>query len=167
MTELETTLPARNEPIAVGDVAPAFTLPAVLDGGEEITVDLTKQVKHGRVMLLFYQDDGMPICTRELQAFAQEYDLLNAAGVQVFGMNTNGTGSHAKFHERDHYPFPLISDFCGEATKAFGLWDRDEGKSMRAVVVVGTDGRIEYILPHFNPGNVTAFEDVFKGLGLV
>jgi len=166
MTELETTLPARNEPIAVGEIAPAFTLPAVLDGGEEITVDLTEQVKHRRVMLLFYQDDGMPICTRELQAFAQEYELLNDAGVQVFGMNTNGIGSHAKFHERDHYPFPLISDFYGEATKAFGLWGRDEGKSMRAVVVVGTDGRIEYILPHFNPGNVTAFEDVFRGLGL-
>lgn len=167
MTDPEATLPPRDEPIAVGDIAPAFTLPAVLDGGEEISVDLAEQLKQGRVMLIFYQDDGMPICTRELQAFAQEYDLLKDAGVQVFGMNTNGIGSHAKFHERDHYPFPLISDFYGEATKAFGLWDADEGKSMRAVVVVGSDGRIEYALPHFNPGNVSAFEGVFHGLGLV
>ena len=167
MTRPETTLAPRDEPIHVGDVAPPFTLPAVLDGGEEITVDLAEQVKQGRVMLIFYQDDGMPICTRELQAFAQEFDTLKDAGVQVYGMNTNGLGSHAKFHERDHYPFPLISDFYGDATKAFGLWDADERKSKRAVVVVDTAGRVEYILPHFNPGSVTAFEDVFRGIGLV
>jgi peroxiredoxin len=167
MTEQQTTLAPRDKPINVGDIAPPFVLPAVLDGGEEITVELAEQVKQGRVMLIFYQDDGMPICTRELQAFAQEYDLLKGAGIQVYGMNTNGIGSHAKFHERDHYPFALISDFYGEATKAFGLWDAYERKSKRAVVVIGTDGRVEYVLPHFNPGSVTTFEDVFKGLGLV
>lgn len=166
MTEHETKLPPRDAPLAVGEVAPGFTLPAVLDGGDEITVDLAEQAKQGRVMLIFYQDDGMPICTRELQAFAQEHELLHEAGVQVFGINTNGTGSHAKFHERDHYPFPLISDFYGDATKAFGLWDSDEGKSKRAVVVIGTDGRVQYVLPHFNPGSVAAFEDVFRALGL-
>ena len=92
MTEPQTTLAARDEPISVGEVAPPFALPAVLDGGEEITVELAEQVKQGRVMLIFYQDDGMPICTRELQAFAQEHALLKGAGVQVFGMNTNGIG---------------------------------------------------------------------------
>ena len=157
----------RDEAIAVGERAPEFALPAVMDGGEEVVVRLAEHLGAGPVMLVFYQDDGMPICTRELQAFAQEYELLAEAGIQVFGINTNGVGSHAKFHERDHYPFPLISDFYGEAVKAFGMWDADEGKSKRGIVVIGTDGRIQYVLPHFNPGNVSAFEDVFRALGLV
>lgn len=163
----ETDVQARETPITVGEDAPDFTLPAIVDGGEQIEVHLAEAWPKGRVLLVFYQDDGMPICTSELKAFAQEYDLLHGAGVQVFGMNSNGLGSHAKFHERDHYPFPLVSDFYGDAIKQYGLWDADEKKSARAVVVVGTDGRVEYVAPHFNPGNITGFEEIFEALGLV
>jgi peroxiredoxin Q/BCP len=165
MTEPPSLAP-RDAPIARGERAPAFCLPAVTTAGEEVEVDLAEAASHGTVMLVFYQDDGMPICTRELNSFAQEFDLLVEAGVQVFGINTNGLGSHAKFQERDHFPFPLISDFYGEATKAFGLWDADEGKSRRAVVIVEKGGTVQYVLPHFNPGSVASFEAVFRALGL-
>jgi thioredoxin-dependent peroxiredoxin len=157
----------REQPLSVGETAPDFTLPAVLDGGEQVEVHLAELTGKGPLMLIFYQDDGMPICTRELQAFAQEHELLAEAGIQVFGINTNGLGSHAKFHERDHYPFPLISDFHAEVVKGYGMWDGDERKSKRGVVVIGRDGRVQYVLPHFNPGSVAAFEQVFRALGLV
>ena len=153
--------------LSVGQPAPGFTLPAVLDGGAEIEVELSALAADGPVMLIFYQDDGMPICTSGLKAFAQEHDLLAGAGVQVFGINTNGLGSHTKFHERDHYPFPLISDFHAETVKAYGMWDADERKAKRGIVIVGTDGNLRYVAPHFNPGNLAAFEAVFRALGLV
>lgn len=153
--------------LAVGDPAPGFSLPAVLDGGEQMEIQLSSLVAAGPVMLIFYQDDGMPICTSELKAFAQEHELLAGAGVQVFGINTNGLGSHARFHERDHYPFPLISDFHGETVKAYGMWDAGERKARRGVVIVGADGNVRYVLPHFNPGNLSAFEEIFRVLGLI
>ncbi len=167
MTESKPATSIRETAVAVGENAPDFSLPAVLDGGEEFTVNLREAAAKARVMLVFYQDDGMPICTRELQAFAQEHELLASAGIQVFGINTNGKGSHAMFHQRDHYPFPLISDFYGDAVKAYGMWDVDERKSKRGVVVVGTDGRVQYVMPHFNPGNVAGFAEIFEALGLV
>lgn len=163
----ETDAEVRTAPIKAGEAAPDFVLPAVLDGGEQVEVHLSEVWPKGRVLLVFYQDDGMPICTSELKAFAQEYELLDGAGVQVFGMNSNGLGSHAKFHERDHYPFPLISDFHGEAIRAYGLWDEAERKSTRAMVIIGTDGKVSHVVPHFNPGNIAAFEEVFEALGLV
>lgn len=167
MSQPKQEIDIRQTPLEVGEEAPGFTLPAVADGGDTLEVRLHDLTREAPVMLVFYQDDGMPICTRELQAFAQEYDLLREAGVQVFGINTNGIGSHQKFHERDHYPFPLISDFYGEAVKAYGMWDADEGKSKRGVVVIGTDNRVQYVMPHFNPGNVTGFEEIFRALGLI
>ena len=166
MTEPQPEVAPRSAPLLAGEQAPGFTLPAVADGGDPFTVDLQELAADSPVMLVFYQDDGMPICTRELQAFAQEYDLLAEAGVQVFGINTNGIGSHSKFHERDHFPFPLISDFHGEAVKAYGMWDTQEKKSRRGVVVVAPGGRVQYVLPHFNPGSVSAFEEIFRALGL-
>ena len=156
----------RETPLEIGDDAPDFTLPAITDGAGQIAVHLYELTPKSPVMLIFYQDDGMPICTRELQAFAQEHDLLAEAGLHVYAINTNGIGSHERFQERDHYPFPLISDWYGECVKPYGMWDADERKSKRGVVVVGTDNRVRYVLPHFNPGSVAAFEQIFRALGL-
>ena len=85
----------------------------------------------------------------------------------VFGINTNGVFSHRKFQERDRFPFPLISDFYGEAVRAYGFWDPEERKSRRGVVVIDPDGRVRYTLPHFNPNSLTAFEEVFRALGIL
>ncbi len=163
----EPVVEARPQPVAVGDEAPDFSLPAIDTEGGQSEVGLREALGRGPVLLLFYQDDGMPICTSELKAFAQEYALLADAGVQVLGINTNGLGSHTKFQERDRFPFPLISDFYAQAVKAYGMWDADEGKSKRAVVLVGQDGKVRYALPHFNPGNLAGFEEVFRALGVV
>lgn len=157
----------RDRPIEAGERAPDFTLPAVTTEGEQIEVRLAEALEQGPVLLVFYQDDGMPVCTSELRAFAQEHALLTEAGVQVFGINTNGIYSHQRFQERDRFPFPLISDFYGEAVKAYGFWDPDEGKSRRGVVLVGRDGVVAFVLPHFNPNSLSAFEEVFRALGLL
>ncbi len=161
-----TTSPPRATPIAAGEPAPDFRLPAVTTEGEQIEVALAETLAEGDVLLLFYQDDGMPICTSELKAFAQEHETLREAGVVAFGVNTNGLGSHAHFQERDRYPFPLISDFYGEVVRAYGLWDEDARKSRRALVLVGRDRVVRYVEPHFNPGNLAAFEAFFAELGL-
>lgn len=166
MSDGAAALTPRETPLSPGDAAPLFTLPAIHTDGSQFEVDLAELLASGPVMLVFYQDDGMPVCTSELKAFAQEHDLLAGAGVQVVAINTNGLGSHQRFQERDAYPFPLISDFYGGVVKAYGMWDPDEAKSRRGVVIIGKDGRVTYALPHFNPGSVSTFEDIFRALGL-
>jgi len=162
-----TSAEIREEPVHTGDAAPDFTLPTIAPDGTQFEFHLCRALTDGPVMLLFYEDDGMPICTSLLKAFAQEHETIARGGFQVFGINTNGLGSHQRFQERDHYPFALISDFYGEAIKAYGMWDPHERKSRRGVIVVGTDGRVTYALPHFNPGNVAGFEEIFRELGLI
>jgi peroxiredoxin Q/BCP len=164
--EPATSSPPRSEPIGVGERAPDFRLPAITTDGTPIEVVFGEVLADGSVLLVFYQDDGMPICTSELKAFAQEHETLRGAGVQVYGVNTNGLGSHARFQERDRFPFPLISDFHGDVVRACGLWDEDARKSRRALVLVGGDGKVRFVEPHFNPGNLAAFEAVFAVLGL-
>ncbi len=159
-------LSPRDTPLAPGDSAPLFTLPAIGTDGEQFDLDLAELLAKGPVLLVFYQDDGMPVCTAELKAFAQEHELLTGSGVQIVAVNTNGLGSHRRFQERDAFPFPLISDFYGDVVKAYGMWDPDEEKSRRGVVIVGQDGRVTYVLPHFNPGSVSTFEEIFRALGL-
>lgn len=165
MSEVSTLRP-REAPLLPGDPAPLFTLPAIGTGGEQFDLAIAELLAAGPVLLVFYQDDGMPVCTAELKAFAQEHELLASAGIRVVGINTNGLGSHVRFQERDRYPFPLVSDFFGDVVKAYGMWDRDEEKSRRGVVIIGQDGQVAYSLPHFNPGSVSTFEEIFRALGL-
>ena len=165
MTE-PTSAPPRDEPITAGEQAPLFELPAVLDGGEQVTVSLGAELAKGPVLLVFYADDGMPLCTTQLSVFAQESPTLREAGVEIFAINTNGLGSHAKFHERDHFPFPLISDFHGDVVKAYGLWNPAGQKSFRAAIVIEPSGVIKHVELHFNPRNINAVVAVFDALGL-
>lgn len=159
-------LESRERPFEAGDPVPDFVLPAVSTDGESFLFQLSEYQAGGTVLLVFYQDDGMPICTRELKAIAQEIETLRAGGVRVAAVNTNGMGSHEKFQERDRYPFPLLSDFHGDVVKAFGMWDPDERKSLRGAIAIGPDRRAVYVLPYFNPGNVNAYVEIFDGLGL-
>lgn len=159
-------LPPRERPFQVGDIAPDFMLPAVTGEGETFLFTLSTYVGDSRGLLIFYQDDGMPVCTRELNAFTQEFATLQSGGIRVAAINTNGLGSHEKFQERDHYPFPLVSDFYGDVIRAYGMWDADERKSLRGAIGLDPGLRVSYVLPYFNPGNVNAFVEVFEGLGL-
>lgn len=159
-------LPERDEPFAPGDTAHDFTLPAVNTQAEVFTLTLSETIGGKRGLLVFYQDDGMPICTAELKAFAQEHQLLSKADIVVVGVNTNGIGSHQHFQERDHFPFPIASDFHGDVVKAYGMWDEDEDKSKRGVVAMDSDLKVLYVEPHFNPGAISAFEGIFRALGL-
>ena len=120
----------------------------------------------GDVLLVFYQDDGMPICTSELKAFAQEHETLRGAGVQVFGMNTNGLGSHARFQERDRFPFPSSATSSARWSGRTGCGTRTRGSRGGRWCWWGATGRSRYVEPHFNPGNLAAFEAVFAALGL-
>ena len=89
MSDGAPTLTPRETPLSPGDPAPLFTLPAIRADGSQFDADLAQMLAAGPVMLAFYQDDGMPICTSELKAFAQEYDLLSGAGIQVFAINSS------------------------------------------------------------------------------
>jgi peroxiredoxin len=159
-------IPERESPLEPGELAPDFTLPAADAEAEVFELHLGDYVDGHRSLLVFYQDDGMPICTSELKAFAQEWELLESAGIKVLGVNTNGIGSHQRFQERDRFPFPLVSDFYGDVVKGYGMWDPDEGKSRRGVIALDEQRRVAYVLGHFNPGNINAFAEVFEALGL-
>jgi len=160
--------PQKSEKILLlkGHKAPKFSLPAIQPNGTEIEVNLNETLQRTKVLLVFYQDDGMPICTNTLNAFAQEHELLKEAKVTVFGINTNGLGSHKRFQERDHFPFSLLSDFHGEVVRSFGLWNMDERKSYRSVVVIDQNSDVLHIESHFNPSNLSAYTAIFTALGL-
>jgi peroxiredoxin len=122
----------------VGDIAPDFTLPSTRG---EIT--LSKALKQGAVLLVFYPGDDTPVCTKQLCNYRDNLDVFRDLGVQVIAINPQSEDSHRTFADKHKLPFPLVADadkaVCGKYGAINFL-----GMAKRALVLVGRDGTIKW-----------------------
>ena len=93
-------------PVSVGDRAPAFELPD--QHGQPFR--LADALGRGPVVVFFYPKDETPGCTREACAFRDEHEDFVTAGATVIGISSDDVASHARFAEKQGFPFALISD---------------------------------------------------------
>jgi peroxiredoxin Q/BCP len=73
------------------------------------------------VVLYFYPKDDTPGCTTEVCAFRDDVLKLHKAGAEVLGVSLDDVTSHAKFAEKYHVPFPLLSDNTQTVAKTYGV----------------------------------------------
>lgn len=140
-----------NEPTRLqpGDPAPEFTLTS--DGGSEVSL---ADYRGGRVVVYFYPAAMTPGCTTEACDFRDSLDALQAAGLSVLGISPDKPDKLAKFVERDHLTFPLLSDPDKSVLSAWGAYGpkKNFGKVVdgviRSTVVVDPDGTVESA--HYN-----------------
>ncbi|MFM9089339.1 MAG: thioredoxin-dependent thiol peroxidase [Cyanobium sp.] len=151
---------------AIGDPAPAFTLPDQ-DGNP---VDLASF--HGkRVVIYFYPKDDTPGCTKEACNFRDRWTSLQKHGVVVLGISKDGAASHGKFINKYELPFSLLTDAepCPVAA-AYGSYGLKKfmGKEymgmMRHTFVVDHQGNIERVYTKVKAE--TMADDILADLGL-
>ncbi|WP_394551287.1 thioredoxin-dependent thiol peroxidase [Agromyces sp. MMS24-JH15] len=132
--------------LAPGDLAPDFTL---LDQhGAPLTLS---ELRGERVLLYFYPEAMTPGCTTEACDFRDHLNSFAGAGVRVLGVSKDDVAKLARFAERDHLNFTLLSDEDLAVQQAYGVWGEKSlyGKivvgSIRSTFLVGVDGRIERV----------------------
>ena len=133
----------------IGKPAPDFSLPATT--GQTISLKQFKGKK--TVVLYFYPKDETPGCTREACDFRDlnaEFEKFNTV---ILGVSTDGMESHQHFREKQHLPFPLLSDEDATVSKMYGVYKQKNlygKKSMgieRTTFVIDHTGRIAQIYP--------------------
>ncbi len=133
--------------IAVGDLAPAFTLPD--ESGAPVSL---ADFKGKKVVIYFYPKDDTPGCTKEACNFRDRWDRFQANGIKVLGISKDPAASHGKFIKKYELPFTLLTDAepCPVAS-TFGSYGLKKfmGKEymgmMRHTFVVDEKGVLEYI----------------------
>ncbi len=103
--------------LAVGDKAPALTLP--VSGGGELSL---AKFKGKPVVVYFYPKDNTSGCTKEAQDFQAAMPKFKKAGAEVIGISKDPVASHDKFSAKFGLAFPLLADTEGKACEAFGTW---------------------------------------------
>jgi len=127
--------------VAVGDLAPDFTLPDQL--GERVR--LGELVGKKSVVLYFYPKDATPGCTAEARAFRDAYDTFTAADTEVLGVSSDSIKSHKRFAARHQLPFRLLSDRDGAVRALYGV-ERTLGiLPGRVTYVIDRDGVVQHM----------------------
>jgi peroxiredoxin Q/BCP len=118
--------------LAPGDQAPDFTLPDA-DGNS-------------------YPAAMTPGCTKQACDFTAAQPALTADGVAVLGISPDAPAKLAKFREKEHLTFPLLSDQDKSVLTAYGAYGEkmNYGKTIMGVIrstfVIDADGKIEKAL---------------------
>jgi thioredoxin-dependent peroxiredoxin len=134
--------------IAVGKKIPAFSLPRS-DGSSWNTADaLSADSKGGKLVLYFYPKDMTPGCTLEGRDFRDLHAAFKRARTTVLGISKDSCDRHARFREKEKFPFELLSD---EDEKVCRLFDVIREKSLygrkfmgieRSTFLIGADGKL-------------------------
>ena len=133
-----------GERLAPGDQAPDFTLPDA-DGNPVSLSGLRGQ----RVIVYFYPAALTPGCTKEACDFTAAMPDFSKTGLTVLGISPDAPAKLAKFRDKEHITFPLLSDPDKQVLTAYGAYGEklNYGKTIMGVIrstfVVDADGKIE------------------------
>lgn len=106
----------KNE-LKPGDQAPAFV--GLNQHGEKVAL---ADFAGKKVILYFYPKDNTPGCTTEACNFRDNYQSLQADGLEVIGVSTDSQQSHQKFIAKHDLPFTLLADEDKAIVEAYGVY---------------------------------------------
>ncbi|MEK6781870.1 MAG: thioredoxin-dependent thiol peroxidase [Bacteroidota bacterium] len=123
--------------LTVGTKAPDFVVND--QTGKPIKLS---DLKGKKVVLYFYPKDMTPGCTAEACSLRDNYNALQKAGYQIFGISSDDEKKHQKFIEQQKLPFSLLADTDKSVHAKYGTWIE---KSMYGRKYMGT-ARVTYII---------------------
>ena len=124
--------------LAVGDVAPDFTLPGT--GGREYSLS---DYRGRPVVLVFYPGDDTPVCTKQLNSYNDDLEQFNEMNAQVLGVSAQDVSSHDAFSSKHGFEFPLLSDTDKAVAGAYGTLG-PIGFPRRSIFILDAEGVVRY-----------------------
>jgi peroxiredoxin Q/BCP len=134
---------------AVGEPAPAFSLPAT--GGKTISLDDFRGKQ--AMVLYFYPRDDTPGCATEACAFRDLEREFAGAGAAILGVSTDPVDSHEAFARKFSLGFPLLADTDAAVSTAYGvcgpknLYGKESISITRTTFVIDREGIVRRVYP--------------------
>jgi peroxiredoxin Q/BCP len=136
----------------IGQAAPKFTAPAVLDG-KPFTFSLEGALAKGPVVLYFFPAAFSQGCSIEAHEFAEAIEKFQALGATVLGVSTDDMDTLAKFSSQVcQGKFPVASDESRAITQSFdaAMQTRPDFAN-RISYVIAKDGSVAFYYLSLNP----------------
>lgn len=116
-------------------------------------------------VLYFYPRDGTPGCTTEADQFDGIYDSLDGAGVELYGVSTDGVDSHREFAAERDIDFDLLADPEGEIADDFGV-ELGFGDAVSRTTFILEAGQVREVYENVNPdGHAAEVRERLREMG--
>src|SRR5262245_3311446 len=127
---------------AVGETAPAFTLPGTFERERrDYSLD---EYKGTTVALVFYPGDNTSVCTEQLNTYTSEIDRFTELGAQLLAISPQSVESHEGFScAQGGFAFPLLADEDKAVGELYGV-PGPLGFYRRSALVIDRGGVIRY-----------------------
>jgi thioredoxin-dependent peroxiredoxin len=131
--------------LAVGDVAPDFSLPGTSHEAADSALYSLSDFGGQRVVLVFYPADNSPVCTSQLNAYTRDIEDFDHLRAQVLAISPQDVATHLAFSAKHGgFKFPLLSDVDKSVGQKYGVVG-PLGFYRRSVVVVDSVGQVAYV----------------------
>lgn len=133
---------------AVGDKAPAFSLPS--DTGAAVSLP---DFKGRKLVLYFYPKADTPGCTQEAIDFSRLTKLFEKTDTAILGVSADPVPALGRFRTKHALSVGLASDEKHAMLKSYGVWGQKTmfGRKymgvIRATFLIAPDGRIAKVWP--------------------
>jgi len=115
-------------------------------------------------VLLFFPLAFSSTCTAEMCGIAEDWSAWSALGANVLGISVDSPYVNVKFAAETKVPFPVVSDFNREASRAYDVLRADLGGllavSDRVVFVIDRGGRVSWVWQGEHPGVLPSLEEI-------
>ena len=130
--------------LAIGSMAPDFEL--VNQHGQKVSLSSYQSKKN--VVVIFYPFAFSGICTGELCALRDDLSAFQNDKVELISISCDPMYANKVFAEQEGYKFQVLSDFWphGDIAKAYGVFDENRGCATRGSFIIGTDGKIKWMV---------------------
>ena len=130
--------------LAIESMAPDFEL--VNQYGQKVSLSSYQGKKN--VVVIFYPFAFSGICTGELCALRDDLSAFQNDKVELISISCDPMYANKVFAEQEGYKFQVLSDFWphGAIAKAYGVFDENRGCATRGSFIIGTDGKIKWMV---------------------
>ncbi len=80
-----------------------------------------------------------------MKAYQQNLAKLEAANAQVLGVSMDSTFANKAWAQQLGVQFPLLSDWGGDVTRQYGVYNPKYKAARRVTLVINPQGKIEHI----------------------
>lgn len=107
------------------------------------------ELKGKKVILSWHPLAYTPVCTDQMRSLERNYDRIQEKrDTVVIGISVDPFPAKAKWADiLDLKDIKIVSDFFpyAEVTKAYGLFNEENGASKRANVIIDEEGKVQWV----------------------
>lgn len=129
-----------SQPLAPGATAPDFTLPST--SGEMVTLSSFRGKRN--VLLAFFPAAFTGTCTMEMREFSDDHGVYATHSTEVLPISVDQVPSLKAFQKQENFDVQVLSDARREVSRAYGVLDEAQFKSLRSYFLVDREGVIRW-----------------------